>query len=663
MWNLYIIRRNMKESVSLFVFLSVLILLCSCGTGGEKAEPRGEITVTTGGCNPATGTVEGVLTNIPMLQFTFTAFYNHFNVTSVSVTAYGTGDDCNTVSSVNLWHDVNMNGIAEDSVDVLLVSGQIYSEDDGVLVFTFPESTIIQKSTRQTWLVTYDFNISADGTYTCSIVNTEKDITTDVNGCNKKPVGERAILGGTKSLSAGSLTVFTGSNPPADRAVNTASEQEHIAMLQFALQAGAYADVDVLGITFTASGSGNDYSGISGIQLWLDANNDGLWNVDDVEIDGRQTFSADNGIASFSGSPLITLSAGEAPENWLVTYNLNANVDGTFSCSILNISTDVSAQASGTTVQVIPKGFPVSLVMLRGLTLTTDGTPPTITRATYEDVTGNEIVDYGDMITVEFNERVVITCIDPQDCFQLLNSGDSFGDDAVCSEDIAGNSIVITLGDSPVLNPTGVFDSENPDAGPSGIDISPALAEGIIEDIVGNSAVPRSPNQGVDIWGKFVPSRNPQESLHVNVMRPLGEQSGNVIVQYFIADADGNGDVHLSVEYSADSGLTFTEAANATPEEWNAPFNPSGTGDLRIFVWDSYVDIPTAGTTNSSDPVMLRFTFTNSAVTPQTVIDQITIQLDNKPQARTSCRQFVNLGQEVRISAVESFAPSGEALS
>lgn len=290
-----------------------------------------------------------------------------------------------------------------------------------------------------------------------------------------------------------------------------------------------------------------------------------------------------------------------------------------------------------------------------------DTTPPHIVGAFFEGADQSSPAQ-GDTIKLYFDEQITVGVIDAT-TFALLPSG-SFGTGATFAGDPdSPAAVLITLGTGPSLTIPGIFDPANPSAGPTGIDVATDLAVHTISDQAYNRAGQREPNPGIDIRGAFLPDGSAATALEVNVLTPQGEQSGNssghVMVQYFVADAS-SADVRFSVRYDIGDGNGFQTATEGT-QIFASPFDPSTTGDLRIYVWDAFADFTQAGAGAAADPVTLRFIFDTGTVsdTSDDIIEEITFNLDNKPQAMPTRPYVAPASKRLHVDASDSWVPGG----
>ncbi len=114
----------------------------------------------------------------------------------------------------------------------------------------------------------------------------------------------------------------------------------------------------ITSLKFTAAGTGNDASGISGVKLWKDSNNnDSLETGLDAAMGSVLTYSSDNGTVVFSGlSDLVTIGT---PRHYFLTYDFPNNApSGTYQAAIL-LPGDVTAQGFNNSASAFVAGPPL----------------------------------------------------------------------------------------------------------------------------------------------------------------------------------------------------------------------------------------------------------------------------------------------------------------
>ncbi len=178
-------------------------------TGGKKTVCSGHGTLTV--CDyvvcPPTGCCQGI-NHWPIAGVQLHASSGaHLDISALTWTASGTGNDVLDVTQLKLWEDVTGDGKV-DAGDRRISGGTVqYNTDDGTAVFSGLTEQIA-KSTCERWLLTYDFAASLvkNTTFTASIANTT-DVTVATN-----PTGGLVQMHGIPTTHA-TLTVPCGTDP------------------------------------------------------------------------------------------------------------------------------------------------------------------------------------------------------------------------------------------------------------------------------------------------------------------------------------------------------------------------------------------------------------------------------------------------------------------
>ncbi|MEZ5993137.1 MAG: DUF1573 domain-containing protein [Planctomycetota bacterium] len=127
----------------------------------------------------------------------------------------------------------------------------------------------------------------------------------------------------------------------------------------FAISASQTAAQAVSAIRIQRAGSITD-GDISAVKLWVDTNNNGVIDTGETTIGGNQTFSS--GEATFSGSPLLNLSASQSV-NIIVTYSYGTLSNNTTIGFSLTAASDITS-SSGTPRENTPPTNPTFLKWL-----------------------------------------------------------------------------------------------------------------------------------------------------------------------------------------------------------------------------------------------------------------------------------------------------------
>jgi hypothetical protein len=219
---------------------------------------------------------------------------------------------------------------------------------------------------------------------------------------------------------------------------------------------------------------------------------------------------------------------------------------------------------------------------------------PKVTSASFEDINILGSVDAGDTITVTFDINLHTCGGNAAEFFNLPVSGDGFGDNAFFTENLAAgvNTIVINLGNNPVITPAGTFGPDNLTAlSPSGIDIIYGLTEGTIY-VPGDTSAVAEPSNAKDLEGDVADVIGPKltaASFADNGDRGVG--NGDVITLTFdetvqLANVashdvtDSNFDLPVGVD-SVGTGAYLTD-------------NAAGDADIELVLGDG-ADLAIAG--------------------------------------------------------------------
>lgn len=127
------------------------------------------VTITGGPAPPPSSTQPQGASNVPVLQIqAANPSSSPVTLTSLQLTASGSGNDMTGITGVSLYVDVNGDGFY-DGGDTFLTSGT-YPSDNGVLTLNF--SNAINASSSAIYLVVYNFSAAAPGgDYTADLAN------------------------------------------------------------------------------------------------------------------------------------------------------------------------------------------------------------------------------------------------------------------------------------------------------------------------------------------------------------------------------------------------------------------------------------------------------------------------------------------------------------
>ena len=282
---------------------------------GRTVTLLGGFSVVAGAANPGASRIQPGVADVPVLQLSLSASGEQFDVDSLVLTAAGSLIDDAAITAVQLWLDEGTAGV-RDAADVLLGSGT-YGADDGTVDINLTRS--LAAGTTEAWLVTYDLATAATPgqTFRASLADdTSVSIVGSLSGATTA-LG-LPVASATHSIG-GSLTVSAGPRNPAGGSVGASDTS--VPMVQVRLTADL-EPITIDSVTFTASGDGNDISGVAAAALYVDADADGALDpVGDILLDGGRAYAANDGTVTFTFAGR-TIGAGGV-EDWLLVYDLS----------------------------------------------------------------------------------------------------------------------------------------------------------------------------------------------------------------------------------------------------------------------------------------------------------------------------------------------------
>ena len=373
----------------------------------------GTLTVAIGSNNPAPASIGNDSQDVEMLQIALTASSGeNVEISAITFTATGTADDRSdtdggdledsTSGSVFLYNDTNGNGVYDG--DPLIGSGT-YSADNGTVSFT-GLSEVIPADSTENWLLVYDLDAASPSaghneTFTGKLVSASN--ITAVGGTSEVPITPSGFFPFTGNamtvLLSGSLTVSAGPSNPANGSVS--NDATDLCMIQTTLSANENEDIDVAAITFTAAGTGDDQTDISGTSVDLYQDNgsvSGAWDAGDTLIQSGGSWSADNGTVTFSSLTEIITAGGS--EDWILICDLNGNASAneTFQVKVVN-ATDITASGAVSLETIVPAGTPVN----GGVRTITPNRVLTVQAGSQNPAAGNVLNDAAGVAMVQLN--------------------------------------------------------------------------------------------------------------------------------------------------------------------------------------------------------------------------------------------------------------------
>jgi len=298
------------------------------GGGGGEAVPLAPFHVALGPASPAGSTIMYNAANTSIFQFALVNNHDFdVDVSSIALSANGTVNDAIDISFVKLYLDNDGDG--QISVgDSQLAGNQTFSTDNGTATFTGFTRTIVQ-GTSELYIGIVDLSsaASADHNETLQLgIAQGLDINAVENGtANLVTTGGTPLYGSLFNIQGvAQLEVSEGTDSPSDGGVFEGASD--VVMLQLKVTAGNAEGINLTSLTIAASGSLNDATDITSVELYHDVNNNGA--LDTAEIASYQidtdTYSVNNGTIIFDLTGR-NLSAGQS-ENWLVVYDLASSL-------------------------------------------------------------------------------------------------------------------------------------------------------------------------------------------------------------------------------------------------------------------------------------------------------------------------------------------------
>ena len=272
-------------------------------------------------------------------------------LTSLVITAAGSANDQTGISSVQVYVDTNGNGVV-DTGDSLLGSGA-YNADNGTATITI--NNVVPAGTNENLLVVDNFSSSAgNGTYQ-AMINAGGISGTSANG-NVQFTG-LPVMGAVVTVvhptpvptdtptttstptptqttsftpTPPILTVALGSNGPSNSTQQPGAS--NIAVLQIQVTNSSAVPATLTNLVLTASGSGNDNTGISSVLVYVDGNGNGALDTGDTLLGSPVSYSADNGTITYALND--TVPAGTSVDYLVIDDFTSTAPNGTYQASI-----------------------------------------------------------------------------------------------------------------------------------------------------------------------------------------------------------------------------------------------------------------------------------------------------------------------------------------
>ncbi len=134
------------------------------------------ISVRAGDNNPGNRSASKGSTDVPMIQIELAnSSSKDIDISFITFRASGSGDDVSDITQVELYNDINNNGVV-DPGEPLIASGN-YTTDNGSITFNPSTSTKIEANTKENWLLVYDFNTVLASADSANIGGTNQSIS------------------------------------------------------------------------------------------------------------------------------------------------------------------------------------------------------------------------------------------------------------------------------------------------------------------------------------------------------------------------------------------------------------------------------------------------------------------------------------------------------
>lgn len=305
----------------------------------------GDLSVARGPNSPTARTVTRGAQAVGLLQVRLTSVAEAFSLSRLNVHTAGSMDDVADLDGLSLLWDVDGSG-TQTAADVPLAGPLPASGDDGQVSFTGLSVTVPSGGSVDL-LVTADLSgQAAGGAGLRLLVRDAADLgLTGIQGRIVSTVAGLPISSDTIT-AGGTLQVGLGANSPLGRVARRGDTAVPGLQLRFVSNR---EPVTLTQVVLHGSGTGHEVSGLVGVELWLDADADGLVSGGEPRL-AVGTFSADDG-------PL-TLALNQAVQvgpalHLLATYSLSQTPIGaeTFRLSF-NPAQDLTFTSPSGAVQV-----------------------------------------------------------------------------------------------------------------------------------------------------------------------------------------------------------------------------------------------------------------------------------------------------------------------
>ncbi|MCA8936596.1 MAG: DUF1573 domain-containing protein [Planctomycetes bacterium] len=254
-------------------------------------------------------------------------------LSSIEISALGTGNDSTAYGSVALYRDVNSNNTYDSGTDVQIgTTASGFPSDNGTLAFAVvgSEQAFAANETKTYFIVvTMGGAGSPPETLSFQVSALSVSGTGTVYGLGSAVMDGLIVVGDEVTVDSGNFSAGPGIVPDALTDLPIGS---------FELAASVTSAQSITSISVHQTGSIAD-GDVTAVKLWNDANNNGTIDTGEAIFGNAQTLSG--GVATFTGAPLISL-ATSASVNVIVTISYNSIANGTTMGFSMTASSDIA---------------------------------------------------------------------------------------------------------------------------------------------------------------------------------------------------------------------------------------------------------------------------------------------------------------------------------
>lgn len=273
------------------------------------------------------------------------------NLTSITLTASGTGNDSNAYSQVALYRDTNANGFWDGGDALFGATATAFAGDNGTRTFTSSPALAIAGGSSATFFVVTRMNGATPAT-SGQTFNTQ--VTAIVSSVASDGLGlPSAIMQGVEIIDTTLVVSATTGTAAGVYANDTGTGGNGIEAGVFTITASGSGTPDLLTISLAASGTGDDSSAYTEVAIYEDSASGAVGsydNANDTLVDTATTFPADDGTLVFNvPSGLQPFSVAQA-KTYFVVVKLNGSAipAETFQYTVSAITVGTGAGSSGT---------------------------------------------------------------------------------------------------------------------------------------------------------------------------------------------------------------------------------------------------------------------------------------------------------------------------